>query len=340
MRFINLAVIFSAFVGGVFFVNAASAQGLTAYCGMLADDCRVVFNDFEENTGIKVAFTRLSAGEIVARVRAERENPQASLWFSGAAENFIQAAREGLLAPYQAVGIETISPNNRPEDDMWTPVSQSPLVLVYNEQILAETDAPPPTGWQSFADPAYAEAGLALAHPSSAGTAYTVLATIMQIFGEEPGFDLFKRADANVVQYTRSGVAPLRMAANGEIGLGTVFLHELETTLAEGYQISYVFPEEGTGFELNAAALVANGPPGEMEAARRFLDWIITPQGQQAMGKVFRAPIVPGLPRNSKMQADISTARLIDYNFVWAGENRARLLERYEREIRQGSDAK
>jgi len=136
-------------------VNAGQAQDIIAYCAMLEDDCRLVFSDFEAETGLKVAFTRLSSGEIVARVRAEKENPQASLWFTGAAEIFVQAAREGLLTPYRAAGLEKIHANNTAKDDMWTPVSRSPLTIVYNEAVLEDTGAPRPTGWQSFADPAY-----------------------------------------------------------------------------------------------------------------------------------------------------------------------------------------
>jgi len=329
----------SVIAAGVLSSGGTYAQDITAYCAMLEDDCRLVINDFEEDTGLKVAFTRLSAGEIVARVRAERENPQVALWFTGSAENFVQAAREGLLAPYRAADIEKINPNNTAKDDMWTPVSQSPLVIVYNEAVLAETGAPLPTGWQSFADPAYKAGGVALAHPASSGTAYSMLATMVQIFGEDPSFDILKKTDANVVQYTRSGVAPMRMAASGEVGLGMVFLHDLEPALKQGYQIAYVFPEEGDGYEINAGALVANGPEAQMAAARRFLDWILTERGQRAMGKTFRAPIVPGYTIPDA-QIDLTHVKMIDYDFVWVGENRARLLERYEREVRQRSEAK
>jgi len=166
-----------------------------------------------------------------------------------------------------------------------------------------------------------------------------MLATMVQIFGEDASFDILKKADVNVVQYTRSGVAPMRMTASGEVGLGMVFLHDLAPALKQGYQLSYVFPEEGDGYEINAGALIANGPTQQMVAARRFLDWILTENGQIAMGKTFRAPIVPGYTMPDS-QIDLTNVKMIDYDFVWVGENRTRLLERYEREVRRREDAK
>jgi len=58
------------------------------------------------------------------------------------------------------------------------------------------------------------------------------------------------------------------------------------------------------------------------------------------MGETFRLPVVPGIARNAGAKVDVSAAHVIDYDFVLVGEERARLLERYEREVRQRADAK
>jgi len=320
-------------------VHVAGAANLTVYCAMTDEDCRAGMQAFEADTGIHASFVRMGAGEIVARVRAEKDNPQAALWFTSPADNFIQAKREGLIAPYKAAGIEDIDPAIRDAEHYWIPIAQSPMIIVYSEKILAETGAPAPTGWQSFADPAYKAGGIALAHPASSGTAYTMLSTLVQIFGEDEAFELMKRMDANVVQYTRSGIAPSRMVANNEIALAVTYLQDVEAPLAQGYQFGYLFPQEGDGFELNASALIANAPEEQRGDAQTFLDWILTENGQRFMASTFRAPIKPGLT-NPKAQIDISNIKLIDYDFVWAGENRARLLERYDREIRRGEDVR
>ena len=322
----------------VFSAGSADAAGLTVYCPMSEDDCGAVLKAFKDDTGVESQFVRIGAGEILARIRAEKANPQAGLWLAGAADNFIQGASEGLLAPHKTVGIEKVDPRYTDKEGRWTPISLSPIVFAYSQQVLDETGAKPPTSWKAFADPAYKE-GVALAHPASSGTAYVALASIVQLLGEDEAFKLMKDIDKNVVQYTRSGTAPSRMAANGEVALAMAFTQDVEAALAQGYPLGYSFPEEGTGFEVNAAAAVANAPEDQAKGAAAFLDWVLTDKGQAAMGATFRGPIVPGY-KNPDAKIDLSSVKMIDYDFTWAGQNRARLLERYENDVRHKADAK
>ncbi|WP_333815571.1 ABC transporter substrate-binding protein [Tabrizicola sp.] len=317
--------------------GAAEAGPLTAYCPMSEDDCASVLAAFTADTGFEANFVRIGAGEIVARIRAEKDNPQAGLWLAGAADNFIQAAEEGLLAPHKAKGIEGVEARYTDKGDFWTPISLSPLVFAYSQEVLDEAGAPAPTSWKSFADPVYAQ-NVALAHAAASGTAYVALATMVQLYGEDEAFQIMKDIDKNVVQYTRSGTAPSRMAANGEVGLSIAFTQDVEAALKQGYPLSYAFPEEGTGFEVNAAAAIAGAPEDQATAAIAFLDWVLTEKGQAAMGATFRGPMIAGY-KNPEAQIDLTNVKLIDYDFAWAGENRARLLERYENEVRHKADA-
>jgi len=335
-----LLSILSLFVACILTTGRAAAENLTAYCPASEADCQFLFEQFEADTGIKTSFVRLGAGEIVARIRTEKNNPRAGLWLLGAADNFIQAAREGLLAPYRSSGLDQINPlyANIDVGDYWTPIDSAYLALIYNEELLAETGAPPPGGWQSFADPVYRNGGVALAHPAASGTAWVMLATLVRLFGEDEAFDLMKKMDANVVQYTRSGSAPSRLVGMNEVALGVIFTPDVEVALAQGYKIAYIFPPEGTGYAVDGAAMIAGASEEQQKLAKVFLDWILTQNGQMAIGRTFRSPVVTqyGMP---DAQVDVSNISLVDYDFVWAGENRARLLERYEREVRRGADA-
>lgn len=322
----------------VFSTGSAYAAGMTVYCPMSEDDCASVLKAFKDDSGIEAQFVRIGAGEILARIRAEKSNPQAGLWLAGAADNFIQAANEGLLAPHKNAGIDKVDQRYTDKEGRWTPISISPIVFAYSQTVLDETGAKPPTSWKSFADPAFKQS-VALAHPASSGTAYVALASMVQLFGEEPAFELMKKIDENVVQYTRSGVAPSRMVANNEIALAMAYTQDIEAALAQGYPVGYAFPEEGTGFEVNAAAAIANASEEQSKAAASFLDWVLTEKGQAAIGATFRGPIVPGY-KNPEAKIDLSNVKMIDYNFSWAGENRARLLERYENDVRHKADAK
>jgi iron(III) transport system substrate-binding protein len=64
---------------------------LTVYAGINEEPANGLCKAFEKETGIKTSVVRMSGGEILARIQAEKDNPKASVWFGGPAETFIQA---------------------------------------------------------------------------------------------------------------------------------------------------------------------------------------------------------------------------------------------------------
>lgn len=317
--------------------SIAHAQSMTVYCPMSEDDCGSVLKAFEADTGITSSFVRMGAGEVLARVRAEAANPQAGLWLAGSADLFIQGGSEGLLEHYKAQGVEKVADQYRSDDNAWTPIAVSAIAFFYNPAYLEELGAEPPTSWEDFANPVFRDA-VVLTHPASSGTASVVLATMVQIYGEDRAFEILKATDPNVLQYSRSAGALTQMVASGEVAISQSFTHGLEVALEQGYPIGVSFPEEGTGYELNSAAVIANATDDQRQAAKAFLDWVLTESGQAALGATHRESVIPGF-ENPGLQIKMSEVKLIDYDVKWAGENRGRLLERYEAEVRDASAA-
>ena len=315
----------------------AYAQDLTVYCPMSEDDCASVLKAFEADSGIASSFVRMGAGEVLARIRAEAANPQAGLWLAGAADLFIQGASEGLLEAHAAANIDKVEAKFRSEDNMWTPMAISPIAFFYNPEYLAELGAEPPTSWEDFANPIF-KGAVVLTHPASSGTASVVLASMVQIYGEDKAFEILKATDPNVLQYSRSAGSLTQMVASGEVAISQSFTHGLEAALKQGFPIEVSFPKEGTGYELNAAAAVANAPEAQRESAQKFLEWVLTDAGQKALGATHRESVIPGF-ENPDLQIKTSDIKLIDYDSKWAGENRNRLLERYEADVRDASAA-
>ncbi|MDC4232554.1 ABC transporter substrate-binding protein [Actinomyces sp. B33] len=317
--------------------SPAPGGKVTAYCSMSEVDCQQIVEDFTTDTGITVDYVRMSVGENYARIQAEADNPQASLWIGGSAETYVEAAVNNLLEPYEPNGLDKIDEIYRDPDNFWIPTSSAPVAFASNTALIEELGIDPPDSWEDLADPKLANS-VVLAHPASSGTGAAVMSTLVQLYGEEKGFDVMKRIDANVAQYTRSGGAPTRMVGLGEAAVSASYVMDVELGMAEGFDITPSFPQEGTGFGINAAALIKGGRENEAAGARAFLDWVLTENGQKSMMKTFWRPIVPGI-MNSTSRVDTSGIKLIDYNTFWAGENRTRLIELFEDRIRHGSDA-
>ena len=117
-----------------------------------------------------------------------------------------------------------------------------------------------------------------------------------------------------------------------------MFSHDGLKPVAEGYPVEVVFPEDGTGYEIGGIALVKNGPEDEMENAKIFIDWVLSKEGQELFeeSKSFRLPVnVTATPPEGAINID--DLKTIDYDFIWAGENRDKLVEEFT-EIVAGDD--
>lgn len=313
---------------------------LTLYCSAQQEWCDRIASSYEAASGVRVAMIRKSSGEAFAQIVAERRNPKADVWWGGTGDTHFQAAAAKLTESYASPRLSelhswAVDPVGRGEHRT-TGVYMGALGFGYNREWLAKKKIAPPSRWADLVRPEL-KGEIQIANPSSSGTAYTALATIVQLFGDEEGFEYLRQLDRNVNQYTKSGAAPIRAAARGEAGVGIVFLHDVATQIAAGFPIEMVVPEEGTGYEIGCMSIVRGGR--HREEARAFFDWALSAEAQElgADVRAFQLPsnraaaIPPEAPR-------VDASKLIDFDFERFSreEERNRLLDRFEREARGG----
>jgi iron(III) transport system substrate-binding protein len=306
-----------------------TGETLHLYSALDEHEAKIYIRAFEEETGIDVRSVRMSAGEILVRLRSERRNPQVGLWFGGPSPEFIAAKQAGLLAPYRPNVDFELPSEAFDEGYYWTGFYFGALGFACNTAILDRKGLTPPTSWYDLLNPALkGEIGAAYAYTS--GTSYTILATLVQLMGEEKAFEYIAKLDRNVHHYNKSGSACVTQVGFGEIGVGLAFSHDIvKKGPSRGFPVVLSFPKEGTGYEIGAIALIKDGPnPTE---AKIFIDWILSVKAQNLMKKWFRTPLHP---RATVAQGAVTADKvsLIQFDAVWAGQNRRRLTERW-REI-------
>ena len=299
---------------------------LHLYTALDTNEAKIYIRAFEAETGIQVRWVRLSAGEVLVRIRSERANPQVALWFGGPSPEFIVAKREGLLASYAPRINFELPPSTFDDAHYWTGFYFGAIGFASNTEILARKGISPPTSWYDLLKPEF-EGEISVAYAYTSGTANTLLAAIVQMMGEDAGFDYIAKLDRNVHHYNRSGSACVTQVGFGEVGVGIAFSHDIvKKGPAKGYPVVLSFPKEGTGFEIGAMALV-NGGPNQV-AAKRFMDWALSVRAQNLMQKWFRTPLNP----KAKVAEGAVTAdkvNLIKFDAIWAADHRQRLVERW-----------
>lgn len=310
-----------------------SNETLTVYIAYPEDYAIAAMEKFEEETGINVNMVRMSAGEVLAKVRAEGNNPQADIWYGGSADTFEAAKKEDLLHSYHSPVAEAIPEEYKDPDGYWTGVYLGAVGFASNQHFLDEHGLEPPASWDDLLDPVYTNE-IVTSHPSSAGTAYAVLENILRAKGgEEEGFDYLKKLDSQVQQYTTSGAAPGRMVGLNEVGVGILFDSDIIKYQEEGFEdIVLTFPEDGVGVEIGGVGII-EGAPNE-ELAQEFIDWASGVSAQEVGASVnqFMNLTHPDATPHEKT-ANFEELNIIAPNPKEAGERRLEIIDRWDNEV-------
>ncbi len=307
---------------------------LTIYCGLMEDHMVKAVEEFKKETGVNAEAVRMSSGEILGRIRAEKDNPKASVWFGGPADGLIQAKDENLLEPYISPNAKDIEDKYKDPDGYWTGIYVGYLGFASNKKLLAEKGIEAPKSWEDLLKPEF-KGQISVANPGSSGTAYTMLATIVQIMGEEKGLDYMKKLNGNIKTYEKSGTAPARLAGQGEVMVGISFLHDGIKYREEGMKdLVLTAPSEGTGYETGAVGIIKGGP--DQEAAKLFIDFCLSKKAQELGQTVGSFQFLTNKDAKSpELANELKDTKLIDYKLDWAGKNRSSLVEKWNNAIKK-----
>jgi iron(III) transport system substrate-binding protein len=319
-----------------FLVLAVGLSGLAAtkvlhiYTAFDVDEAKIYIEAFQQKyPDIKVEWVRLSAGEVLARLRAEAANPQASLWLAGPSDTFIVAKMEGLLAPYkESLGWQSLPAKFKDPDGYWVGIYTGFIAFASNKDYLEKNGLEPPTSWYDLLRPEFC-GKLSMAFPYTSGTGYTRLATLVFLMGEDKALEFEKKLSECIHHYTEAGSACVTEVGLGEVAVGVAFSHDvIAKGIAKGYPVVLSFPKEGTGYEIGGMALIKGGP--EPDLARIFYDWMLSAEAQSLYKAWYRVPLNP----EAELAEGVITAdmvNLVNYDALWAAENRDRLCELWQK---------
>jgi iron(III) transport system substrate-binding protein len=319
-----ITAILSIAVLGAAWANAK--QTLNVYSSLPENEVKVYVSAFEKShPDIHVAWVRLSTGQMFARIQAEKDNPQASIWFGGPTATYILAASDGLFAQYKGEGWQSTPAKYRDSDGYWTGFGINYLDFVTNTNFLKKHGLKPPTSWDDLLNPVY-KGQIVVAYPYTSGTGLARLGTLISIMGEQKAMQFEKKLSEQVLQYSESGPGGIPKVGLGQAALTVTYLSDTRTAIAKGYPLAISYPKEGTSYTTDCVALLKGGPQPEL--AKVFYNWLLTAKAQANFKQFFRLGLQ--VPLTAKTKA-LVPKHLVDYKFTWVAKNRDRLVAEWRK---------
>lgn len=281
---------------------------------------------------IDVRWLDMGSQEIYDRLRSERANPQADVWFGGPWSIFARGAREDLLAPFRPAWSTALHPEERHPQDLFFALYRTPPLLVYNTQAVEAEDAP--ADWSDLLLERW-RGRIVIRDPLASGTmrtifGYLIADSLARTGDTRAGFEFLCRLDGQTKEYVHSPALMHEKIIRQE-GLVTLWeLTDILTLIAGGAPLGYRFPKSGSPVIPDAVGVVQGAP--HIAGAQAFVDWVGSREAVElAAEQAFRLPArddipVEELPEWSARVLEEMIPATVDWNLLeergseWMGE--------------------
>lgn len=309
----------------LFLTGCAGARGQSVSTFAPAEENRVVIytshkeevygpivKEFEERTGIWVEVVTGGTNELLTRIAGEADEPLCDVIFGGGVESL--TAYEDYFEPYACAEARLIRPGLHPQDDLWTPFSSLPVVLIYNTKLVSPGEL---TGWADLLSGKWT-GQIALADPTVSGSSYTAVVTMLSIL---PGNDwtllnrIVTELDGHILPDSGDVVAAV---AGGVRCVGVTLEETALKRQAQGADIAIVYPAEGTSAVPDGSALIAGAP--HPDNAKAFLDFAQSRDVQELVVSQFSRRSVRSDVSDGDALPPAEELGVIDYPVRWAAE--------------------
>ena len=327
----NIWIVFAC-IFGFLLSSCAQEEELHIYSIIHEEETQALTDLFTKETGIKVSFLRATTGELVNRIIAERDDPQADILLGGATAYHMQAAEAGALESYISPLAKNIPEYALSPNGEYTGFCILTLGIGVNTKRYAQkfSSIPEPKTWEDLLNPAY-KGEIVLTNPIASSTAYLFVQNQLQRLGWNKGWDYLLTLAPLVGQFPTSGSAPAKLIGTGEYALGVSYIHALAKYNADGFDVKVIAPPQSVG-DVDCIAITKNTK--NLEAAKKFVDFMLSPKAQELMSSIdFTLPVNPDA-KPAKGSVALSEIDLIDYDLDLAATQKNDVLERWAKEVK------
>jgi len=256
-----------------------------------------VLNDFERETGIKVKAIydteEAKSTGVMNRLIAEKNNPQADVYWANEPIRAEVLRQKGIAAPYVSPNARDIPDVFKDADGYWTGFSARARVLVVGGK-----GADGPKTIKAYTDSRW-QGRLVIANPLF-GTTTAEIAALFTIWGDVRAKEFMAAMKRNRVAISTSNGESADFVAAGRYEFSLVDSDDAVNRIRQGKAVTMVYPdqgEDGIGCFIvpNAAVLIKGGP--DPEAAGKLIDYLLSRETERklAFADCAQIPLHPGV---------------------------------------------
>ena len=259
-------------------------QEITAYTSFPAEVAAVLSEEYEKEYNIRVNFVQLSSEQILRRLREQSlgESDGKAALILADRETLDRAAAAGYLMPYISEKSDQVADSFRHPNRYWTGVWYDPVVFAVNQDYL-RTHLDLPNSWQQLAQQRDVRIGTTdfMAADASSNLLYSMIAE----YGDQRAFEIWRRIQPKIMQYSKYLHTPVRQAGMGEVDLSVAVLSETLRYVHDEYPIRILYPTDGTSAVIYGTGIAFRSPERDTRAAEVFADWLLSDEAQLALAQ-------------------------------------------------------
>ncbi len=314
---LTLIAALAAFVAGCGNDNGKkTSRTVTVYVSEDQVFSEPVLRDFENKTGIKVKAVydteESKSTGVMNRLIAEKNNPQADVYWANEPIRAEVLKRKGISAPYKSPNAKGIPDEFKDPDTYWTGFSARARVLVVNKKVTE-----PPSSIMDYANPKWK--GKAVVANPLFGTTTSEIAALFTIWGDKRAKEFMAAIKRNDIKISTSNGESADFVASGRYEFSLVDSDDAVNRVRQGRAIAMVYPDQdakGLGcFIVPNAVVLVKGAPHPKEA-RALIDYLLSKETERklALADCAQIPLHAGVetPPELKSMRDIKVMR-VDY---------------------------
>jgi iron(III) transport system substrate-binding protein len=297
--------------------NEPTTREVTAYVSADRPFSEPIMKEYEKRSGVRVNVVydteETKSTGLANRLLAEKDRPQADVFWSNEPVRTLVLKARGVLAPYQSAAAAGIPATFKDPDGYWTGFSARLRVIVYNTDKVQAADAP--RSVFDLADRQWKDQ-VAMADPRFGSTSFHVAALYAEV-GDERADAFFRALKANGVKIVDGNSVVRDMVARGDALVGLTDSDDVNVALEAKQPVGMVLPDRdamGVPVMPNMVSLVAQAP--HQDDAKRLIDYLLSAEVERQLAEsdAVQIPLHAGVPGPANLPSiDAFKAMTLDY---------------------------